>query len=242
MKQQKGFNWFKFVTISMVAIGVGFFLLSLILPKYIWRDEHLDFGTLDDYQKSPIPPQVAKNAVTHNEGSEVTLDSWDDASQIDEMLAWLESLESQDEDSTTDPQETLMESLDALEGDIDEIHGEEANIPPSQEQVSEVEIARLREEIEETADQYWNILMERKEILTTSYFPHNPDQLMEEYLNVKDETVSLLLLYFGYTKNVDEFNPGGEINTLFSGMVELSAEGDTLAFDFTEEVVYGSPR
>lgn len=123
---------------------------------------------------------------------------------------------------------------------LEEIHGE-ANIPPSSPQVSEAEIARLREEIEDTADQYWDVLTELKLAFTTSYVPPDPDRLDEEYLDLQIEITDLLVSYFDYTRNVDEFNPGGEIYNLFSGMVETSADDDMCYLTFTGEILYGNP-
>ena len=168
--------------------------------------------------------------------------SAEEMEQIGGFFAQLEEADAQDVEIVEKVSPSETDNRKILEDAIDEIHGEEANIPPRQVQASEAEISQLREEIEETANRYWDVLTELKLAFTTSYVPSDPDRLDKEYLDLQIEITDLLVSYFSYTRNVDEFNPGGEIYNLFSGMVETSAEGDMCYLAFTGEILYGSSR
>ena len=237
-KQQKGVDWYKFIVSSMFIIGIGLILLSFILPKYIWRGEDLEFGVLEDYQKtdSLLPLQAVKDI--RNGDSKDVLETWDDTSQIDEMPAWTEPLESYKQKNVTEPRETPEET-------ISEISNEDA---PSSIQVSDEEMAQIRKDIEESVDRYWDILMERLEIFAGLYEPTLEDasRLNQEYEQLQVEINRLLALYFMYVSDVDEFNPGGSIHTLFLGIAEMSAEmstdGKILYTAITDEVVYETLR
>ncbi len=87
MKRQRGFDWFKFVTISMVVIGVGFFLISLILPRYIWRDEELGLEKKEMDGVTTFQPSnpVASTGAINNSQEQPETDK-----EGDELMALLE--------------------------------------------------------------------------------------------------------------------------------------------------------
>ena len=81
MEGQRRFSWHKFFMISMFAIGVGFFLLILILPKSLWRDENLG---LDEPERNQTTDTAAKG--TSNNSSSVP--------RAEEVARFIEILES----------------------------------------------------------------------------------------------------------------------------------------------------
>lgn len=87
MKRQKGFDWYKFVTISMVVIGVGFFLISLILPKHVWRDENPGLNRVKENQETAqILGSQSLNTPSHHESRNRLPDKPEEARQIDEVI------------------------------------------------------------------------------------------------------------------------------------------------------------
>ena len=94
MEGQKRFNWHAFLMISMVIIGVGFFLLSLILPRLLWRDENLG---LDEPKKNQATDTVAKG--TPNNSVSVP-----DDEEVAQLMANLESLDEEHDSVDERPQ------------------------------------------------------------------------------------------------------------------------------------------
>ena len=92
--KHRNFDFHKFVTISMVVTGVGFFLFSLIL--YIRKGESLD---LDNENRKTTPlstPRPVTNApYTRERVYNDLLDEQDRTLQIDEAVDWLDSLDSE---------------------------------------------------------------------------------------------------------------------------------------------------
>ena len=86
MTGRKRFSWYKFSTISMVVIGVGFFLLSVILPRFLWRDENLG---LNEPEKKQATDTVGKR--TSNPSVPVS-----SSQQVAQLTARLESWNSED--------------------------------------------------------------------------------------------------------------------------------------------------
>ena len=60
MKPRKRFNWFKFVTTSMCVVGIGFFLLTLVLSRLLWKGN--DF-TLSVPEDEPIRSQERNSKI-----------------------------------------------------------------------------------------------------------------------------------------------------------------------------------
>ena len=73
MKEQKQFAWHKFLTISMIVTGVGFFLLSLILPDIIWQDEDFSLDKSEEIRAiGNITDQFADDTVSVHSEEELT--------------------------------------------------------------------------------------------------------------------------------------------------------------------------
>ena len=85
MKKQRRFNWHRFLMISMFAVGVGFLLLSLTRPRFLWRDENLG---LDEPERNQTTDTAAKG--TSNNSSSVP--------RAEEVARFIEILESLDEE------------------------------------------------------------------------------------------------------------------------------------------------
>lgn len=103
MKEQKQFNWHKFLTTSMIATGVGFFLLSLILPDIIWKDE--DFSVDFSHHESE---QIQAKRSTTNQFADSPV-SVPRAQELTEVIAFLERM---DKDHTDE------EDVEESEGEI----------------------------------------------------------------------------------------------------------------------------
>ena len=103
MKEQNQFNWHKFLTTSMIATGVGFFLLSLILPDIIWKDE--DFNV--DFSHHELEEIQAKGNTT-NQFADPPV-SVPRAEELTEVIAYLERM---DKDHTDE------EDVEESEGEI----------------------------------------------------------------------------------------------------------------------------
>lgn len=87
MKEQNQFNWYKFFTTSMIAAGVGFFLLSLILPDIIWKDE--DFSVDFSHHESE---QIQAKRSTTNQFADSPV-SVPRAEELTEVIAFLERMD-----------------------------------------------------------------------------------------------------------------------------------------------------
>ena len=92
--KHRNFDFHKFATISMVVVGVGFFLFSLIL--YIRKVENLDLDNENrkTTQLSTSRP-VTYTSHTQNRVYNELLDEQDQTRQIDEASEWLDSLDSE---------------------------------------------------------------------------------------------------------------------------------------------------
>ena len=67
MKQQKGFDWHKFLVISMVVVGVGFFLLSLIFARLRFNTELPTSKITSDLEISSQSPTYLRDSFDQNE-------------------------------------------------------------------------------------------------------------------------------------------------------------------------------
>ncbi len=92
--KHRNFDFHKFVTISMVVAGVGFFLFSLIL--YIRKVESLDPDN-ENRKTTPLstPRPVTNAPYTRERVYNDLLDEQDRTLQIDEAVEWLDSLDSE---------------------------------------------------------------------------------------------------------------------------------------------------
>ena len=92
--KHRNFDFHKFVTISMVVTGVGFFLFSLIL--YIRKVESLDLDNENRKTTLLSTPRPVTNApYTRERVYNDLLDEQDRTLQIDEAIEWLDSLDSE---------------------------------------------------------------------------------------------------------------------------------------------------
>ena len=94
------FDFHKIVTISMIVVGVGFFLFSLIFSRYFRKVESLDRENRKTTQLSTSPPVNGGSRAWTNEYSE-PLDESDHTQHVNEAIDWLDSLESEKNDGST---------------------------------------------------------------------------------------------------------------------------------------------
>ena len=92
MKQQTGFDWHKFLTISMVVVGVGFFLLSLIYSRIRLNVERPTNESAPDLEISSASKTSSLRPFDHNE----SLENLQETASSDGMPAVSEAFERQE--------------------------------------------------------------------------------------------------------------------------------------------------
>ena len=160
MKEQKQFNWHKFLTTSMIATGVGFFLLSLILPDIIWKDE--DFSVDFSHHESE---QIQAKRSTTNQFADSPV-SVPRAEELTEVIAFLERM---DKDHTDE------EDVEESEG---EIADESPDISIDEPRELLADFDSLGEEEERSGYSAWELEEEKR---TYNLYDHAPEGF-EEYV------------------------------------------------------------
>ncbi len=218
LRQQKGFDWFKFVTISMVVVGVGVLLISLILPRYVWRDENLG---LDGSQENQDTAETSAVQSPHKVVSRESLNQSGAQQPIDDS-------KSREGKSTTEPtvssEEIRGEAMDTPSGGVD---SPEKNSDP--EKVKAV-VARIYEK----AENYRQILIRRRDLFEgrahlhpESASPGFSEEESQQYVQAQLSAQDLFSDYIRLTGDYDAFNSGGWINQAFSGLARLSGSSAT---------------
>ena len=118
MKQQKGFNWFKFVTTTMMGIGVigvGFFLFSLIFSRMVFNEELPTSESVLDSEmptapqmspQSPSSPPFHHNGKSEDQDAEIFSEADATASEGVEMAEGEASSAETNNDETAEPSES----------------------------------------------------------------------------------------------------------------------------------------
>lgn len=160
MKEQNQFNRRKFLTTSMIAAGVGFFLLSLILPDIIWKDE--DFSVDFSHHESE---EIQAMGNTTNQFADPPV-SVPRAEELTEVIAFLERM---DKDHTDE------EDVEESEGEITD-ESPDTSIDEPRELPADFEI--LGEEEERSG---YSALELEEEKRTYNLYDHAPEGF-EEYV------------------------------------------------------------
>lgn len=84
--KKRNFDFHKFATISMIVVGVGFFLFSLIFSRNFWKVEGLDRENQKTTQLSTSRPVNGGSRAWTNEYSE-PLDESDHTQHVNEAIA-----------------------------------------------------------------------------------------------------------------------------------------------------------
>ena len=234
MKRQKDFDWYRFFTISMVVIGVGFFLFSLILPRYVWRDEHGGIEHNQQVAEEMRPSPL--NSTLLNHPANPPQDEQDRDKQADEITATFELLNEENAAASGISSEEIPRGDTSNPSHVD---FSEKNIDPA-----EVEAAIAA--VNESAENYRRILIRRRDLalgLDRLYPETASEDFFEnenrEYLQSQAEIPALLNNYLRLTEDFDAFNSGGWINQAFSGMANISASSAIrrISIRFTDEMI-----
>lgn len=190
----------------------------------------------------PKENRETDQVTTTNRQINKSLDKKDSDKQIDEAVAWLESLERKSSTELTAPSEEIEEISQENTSDSSDDDSAESR----QKDVAEKEekVAALVAQIYESAETYRKILLRRKDLSSGlgHLYPEvdpvrYPGKELREYVQTQAHIHNLLEEYLSLTNDYDAFNPGSWINQTFSGMMRMSALADTktLSMGFTEE-------
>ena len=210
MKEQKQFNWHKFLTTSMIATGVGFFLLSLILPDIIWKDE--DFSVDFSHHESE---QIQAKRSTTNQFADSPV-SVPRAQELTEVIAFLERMDkdhTDEEDVEESEGEIADESPDIsidepreLPADFDSLGEEEERSGYSALELEEEKRTyNLYEYAPEGFEEYVKYDWSRSvdEQLTARYFPPGDKQKFLDFIDQYDRRA--WIFYHPYSLDIYVF-------------------------------------
>jgi len=222
---------YKVVTISMVVIGVGVFLLSLILPRYLWRDVDL---ILD---KSKENQETAKTMAFQSSNNAVPREP-------------LNKPRDRQEDKQIDKGRSLEGESATHPPPSEEIHGEEMSAPSGadspKKNIDPEKVQAVVTQINESAENYRRILIQRRDLSLglLHLYPEvdpvrYPGKELHEYIQAQVNVQERLEEYLALTNDYDAFNSGGWINQTFSGMMRMwaSVESRILSMGFTDEMI-----
>ena len=245
MKRQKGLNRFRFVTISMVAIGVGFVLFSLIYSRH---DKEQFANWLDRGEKSV--KMVAGSLPSSNMAGNKPLKKLSTAQDeedtaINELIAWLESIEETSKATLSEEADYPEIDTGAMSGSL-EVDSPEQEVDSEELDALKVKLDAIVTQVYESAEKYLQILHRRKDLSSglVHLYPdvdpvRYPGRELREYIQAQVEAEDIVHNYLRLTDDFDAFNPGGWINDAFSGMVEMSAspQSRTVSMGFTDEMI-----
>ena len=214
MKQQKAFNWFKFVTTSMYVIGIGSFLVALLLSGVLWKN---------------VPEEVSKRnhernsaAIVHDDDnlsqSEPINQSMTeiDTTEIDEMLTWLESMSH--EEPTSDENFALDDGFDSDDefDDVSENSNSEFGLTPEQRQ----EADSIVQQLHEGTDEYRRLM----DIIMTDIpnwtpeFGEQQERARGRLYELDSHLPQLLSEYYFVTRDMDSLE---RLLPLFEGVMKI---------------------
>ena len=215
MKQQKGFDWFKFATTAMFVIGIGFCLFSIF--SWIVFRESLSTDTVkvnldvrpvssieDKVQSLQNDPLSEQKAIIYQDAK-----TQEDTTQINEVPPRLESLDS-------DP---LLESEEVMFDDMNQTD-EFGRTPEELEQMA----ADVLQKLYEVVGEYRSIATESSDLLK---MPQSPEigkhwnDLKQRKIDLMPHVINLVWSYLLYTKDTAAFNPGEKIAEAIEGVLEV---------------------
>ena len=208
MKPRKRFNWFKFVTTSMCVVGIGFFLLTLVLSRLLWKGN--DF-TLSVPEDEPIRSQERNSKIVAYDNYDFPL-----AQASKEFEPFTKEV------SANPPIETLEEDLKEVPEDLDFSSDSSSSqeLPSNKSEQSntsaiDAQVQAIETEIMELLLDYGDII-DQIEILANELYP-DPD-VVSKYIVARRETGEQIMhqsaLYQILTGDRDVILPGGWIYEL----------------------------
>ena len=93
MKQQRGFDWFKLMTISMFVLGIGGILFSLIIFLHFYLSNDFDFEIAAENREIAETPFRAASPYVLKQPSNSQSDERSLGKEVEETLPWFDSLE-----------------------------------------------------------------------------------------------------------------------------------------------------
>ena len=93
MKQPRGFDWFKLMTISMFVIGIGGILFSIFIFLHFYLSNEFDFEIVGDDRKTDETPFRAASRSVLKQPSNSQSDERSLEKEVEETLAWFDLLE-----------------------------------------------------------------------------------------------------------------------------------------------------
>ena len=221
MKQQKGFNWFKFATISMAVFGIGFFILSLILSRILWKtdDTITDVPEVGPKENQALPPLITAQDIGDLSQHKSTSQSVDElnTTEIAEALEWLESLG----DETLQSDEDLPFEFDDNFNDDFTFDGEPENqgSEVDQPRVDQRVVDSIVERLYDGTDEYQRLMEIRTANVPWTPEVHEQKIQAERRIDTLDsELPSLLSKYYLLTRDMDGFQ---QLLPLFEGVMEI---------------------
>ena len=215
MKQQKGFDWFKFATTAMFVTGIGLCLFSIF--SWIVFRESLSTNTVK--VNLDVPPvssignkaQYLQNDPSSEWEAAIYQDTktQEDTTQINEVLPQFESLNS----------DLLSEFEDVMFDDIDQTD-EFGQTPEELGQMA----ANVLQKLNEIVGEYRSVAAESSDLLK---MPPSPEigkrwnDLKQRKIDLMPHIINLVQSYLLYTKDTAAFNPGGKIAEAIEGIVEV---------------------
>lgn len=244
MKRQKGLNRFRFVTISMVVIGVGFVLFSFLYTRH---DKQRFTRWLGKSKK--IMEQERTSSSFSDVNREETIDKSHKSAEDEDIDKFIASLEAMEDESTLEPTTDSVNFFNGSSngsssrseevGDIEDIDFPQRIIDP--EKVEAVTTA-----IHENTQDYLDILLTKIDLYEgrAYLYPESasedyPEQLQRRTIQVRLKAHELWFEYLFLTEDYDAFNPGGWINEVYSGMAALSGNPSTkrITIFFSDEML-----
>ena len=221
MKQQKNFNWFKIVTISMYVIGIGGILYSLFCFVRLHRSDEPESEMIDENQVANDIPRQTSSPPALRKLSNTLLDEQYSEEGIREALAWLDSLKKENP-SSSEFDESEESSAFTDEKPLKEVHPETSGrkyaYGLSREEANR-QGAELRVELENLL--YTSIDMEADIHAGVAAASQIPDkaakereferlgELSDEQAALKMEILELEFDYVGLSEDYEAAMPGG---------------------------------
>ena len=225
-QDQEGFDWYKFMIISMVAIGIGFFLFSFLYTRH----DRQRLTERLEHNKKMMEQASAYRSFSRVNLKEIVEESHQVAEDFDEFIALLEAIEDERalEQTTDSPDFSNGNSRRSEKvGDIEDIDYSQRNVDPAL-------VEAVITEIHENTENYREILLikidlyeGRAHLYPEAASPDYPEQLQLRSEEARIKASELWNNYLWLTEDFDAFNPGGWINEAYSGMATLSGNAST---------------
>lgn len=216
MKQQRAFDWFKLVIISMFVIGIigiGSFLLFLFSPSFLWKTD--DFILVNDFTLA-VPEEAPKknqerivydyNNLFQHESASQPVNEFD-TMDIDEILEWLELM---DDDNLT---------LDF--DDEPENSNSEFGLTLEQQRNADSIMQQLYHGTDEYREMMETIMTD---VPGTPGLGEQMDQAHQRIDELDSELPKLISQYYFVTRNMDDLE---QLLPLFEGVMKIELSSGT---------------